>query len=104
MSHQAITTKYLGATNSRGSRIKVTCEATTVTVPWNNALGVEENHDAAARALIKKLEWYGNWARGSLSDCVVYVCLMRAHGTMIADLRTPHPQTVSPLFLLSVKP
>jgi hypothetical protein len=104
MSHQAITTKFLGATNSRGSRIKATCEAGSITLSWEYALGVEGNHDAAARALIKKLGWYGNWAHGALSDCVVYVCLMRARGTAVADLRTPHPQTVSPMFLMSVLP
>ena len=52
---QAITTKFLGPTNTRGSRIKATCWLTSVTVAWDHALNVEENHREAIEALVCKL-------------------------------------------------
>lgn len=54
---QAIVTKYLGPTNHRGSRIKATCEAGSITVPYDHALSGEGNHCAAAHALIRQLGW-----------------------------------------------
>ena len=54
---QAIRTKYLGATNFRGSRFKATAQAGSVTVPYDSALNAEDNHCAAARALCEKLDW-----------------------------------------------
>jgi len=54
---QAITTKYLGPTDHRGSRIKARCAAGSVTVPWDYALNADANHVAAARALCEKLQW-----------------------------------------------
>ena len=52
---QAIKTKYLGATNYRGARIKATCEADKITIPWSYDLGTEANHDSARKALQLKL-------------------------------------------------
>jgi hypothetical protein len=40
---QAIVTKFLGPTDHRGSRIKATAEAGSITVSWDHGLGVEEN-------------------------------------------------------------
>jgi len=52
---QAIQTKYLGPTNTRGSRIKATCWLTSVTVAWDYSANAEENHTAAIEALVCKL-------------------------------------------------
>ena len=52
---QAIKTKYYGATNTRGARIKATCDAGSVTVSWDYALGAEANHDSARKELQLKL-------------------------------------------------
>lgn len=51
---QAIETKYLGPTNTRGSRIKATCEAGSITIPYGNG-NTEECHIEAAKALCNKL-------------------------------------------------
>jgi hypothetical protein len=56
---QAIVTKYLSPTNYRGTRIKVSCAAKTITVGWNHALDVEANHREAAIALKVALGWVG---------------------------------------------
>lgn len=54
---QAIITKYLGATDFRGARVKATCQVGSITLSWDYALNFEQNHDAAARALANKLGW-----------------------------------------------
>lgn len=78
---QAIVTKFLGPTNVRGSRVKATCEAGSVTLSWDHALNSEGNHDAAAKALAHKLGWDKGWhgelVGGGLPDttgnCYVFV-------------------------------
>ncbi len=54
---QAITTKYIGPTNFRGSRVKAICQARSLTVAWDDAKDVNENHTQAARALADALGW-----------------------------------------------
>lgn len=65
---QAIVTKFLGPTNARGSRVKATAAAGSVIVVWDHAVGVYENHAAAAQALIAKMEWEGEWVPGGMPD------------------------------------
>jgi len=69
---QAITTKYLGATDFHGSRVKAKAQAGSVTVPWDDALDVEDNHKQAADRLRFKLGWAGTWACGALPDDTGY--------------------------------
>lgn len=76
---QAIITKYLVPTNNRNARISARCEAGTIVVPYNHSLGGEENHETAARVLIRKLGWpqHGKWYAGVLpgrNDDMVFVC------------------------------
>ena len=63
---QAIQTAYLGPTNHRGGRVKASCDAGSITVEWDHALDIAENHQWAARALIAKLGWLGVWTGGSM--------------------------------------
>jgi hypothetical protein len=67
---QAIITKYLSATNSRGSRIKATCEAGSITIDYPHELSGMAVHAAAAKALVEKLGWghahYGDLMGGGL--------------------------------------
>jgi hypothetical protein len=74
---QAITTKFLGPTNSRGARVKVTAERGSITVSWDHALGAPENHRAAALEALKRWEWSGRWVGGGLPDTTGYafVCV-----------------------------
>ena len=66
---QSISTKYLGATNYRGSRVKATSSAgMSLTLSWDDALDVDGNHQAAARALATRLNWYGRWYAGAALD------------------------------------
>jgi len=70
---QAITTKYLGAGNVRGSRVKATADAGSVTLSWDDALDSYANHSAAAIALANKFGWGGVWYGGGLPSNNGYV-------------------------------
>lgn len=61
-----ITTKYIGPTNFRGSRVKATSASASITLPWDPALNPSDNHDRAARALAEKLDLHGEWYRAAV--------------------------------------
>lgn len=69
---QAIQTKYLGATNTRGSRIKATAAAGSVTINYPHELSGQACHRKAAEALVKKMGWddpyYGGLLGGQLPN------------------------------------
>ena len=54
---QSIVTKYFGATNFKGSRIKAKCDSKTIYVNWDHDLNCGENHIEAAKELLTKLGW-----------------------------------------------
>jgi hypothetical protein len=54
---QAIVTRYLGPTDYRGSRIKATCDAGSITIPYPHELSGEDVHRKAAEALVDRLGW-----------------------------------------------
>ena len=70
---QSITTKYLPPTNHRGSRIKATCEAGSVTVPYAYERSVAGAHRAACEALLAKLGWFGRYVGGAVPRGYVFV-------------------------------
>lgn len=56
----AITTKYLGPTNTRGGRIKASAKSgrsLSITIPYPHELSQSEAHAAAARALCERMSW-----------------------------------------------
>lgn len=68
MTLQAIVTKYIGPTNTRGSRVKATAAAGSITLGWDNRYNAEVNHALACAALVKKLGWEGKWYQGGLAN------------------------------------
>ena len=98
---QAIETKYLGPTNTKGARIKASAWADSVTIPFEYGPGTDGAHDLAVIALATKLGWWGVWARGGKADCTgnVYVCISRSR-----DIRTPPPLCTNPLDYIVVLP
>jgi len=71
MSHhpvQAIITKYLPPTNVKGSRIKATAAAGSLTLHLDHALSIEDAHAKVAELLATKLGWRGNWFMGGMPD------------------------------------
>ena len=68
---QAIVTKYLGPTNYHGARVKAKAQAGSLTLPWDNALDIDDNHEKAARALALRHGWLDNGGKlvgGGLPD------------------------------------
>jgi hypothetical protein len=61
---QAIETKHIKPTNTKGSRIKASAWAGSITVGYDYELSTDNAHKAAADALIAKLEWKGKFAQG----------------------------------------
>ena len=70
---QSIQTKFVGPTNSHGTRVRAKCDAGSITVVWDDALGEKQNHALAAMALVRQLGWtyeagyHGNWLAGSIN-------------------------------------
>jgi hypothetical protein len=63
----AIQTKYMGPTNSRGSRIKAFTEnGQQVTISYDYALSGEKLHAKAAMALIEKAGWQNEYKKFGL--------------------------------------
>lgn len=57
---QTIETRYIGPTDTKGSRIKATSAGGhSVTIPYNDAASASDCHAAAVRALMEKLDWHG---------------------------------------------
>lgn len=52
---QAITTKYLGPTDTRGASVVARCQGKKIAVAWDHAIGSDENHELAALQLAHKL-------------------------------------------------
>lgn len=57
---QAIVTRYISPTNTRGTRISARADAGKVIVHWDHALNSEDNHKRAAMALALKFGWLGD--------------------------------------------
>ena len=76
---QAITTKYIGPSNTKGARIKATCDAGSITVSYPHELSGQDVHAFAAMALVRKLGWdeangyKGQWFGGALPSQAGYV-------------------------------
>lgn len=69
MTMKAIQTRYLGATNFRGSRVKAYTEGgNSVTVSYDDSVSRDDAHDQAAIALCKKLGWKYPMIRGGSPD------------------------------------
>ena len=71
---KAITTKYYGPTNTRGSRIVATdSDGNKATVGYDHALNSEGNHKEAAIALCDKMSWSGTLHGGHTKAGMVFV-------------------------------
>jgi hypothetical protein len=71
---QTITTKYLSATNTTGTRIKATSSSgISMTRAYEYQLSGEENHEQVAMALALRLEWDYDFAVGDMPNGYVFV-------------------------------
>lgn len=65
---QAIQIHYLGPTNTKGSRLKATAQAGSVTIPYPYEVNNEAAYRKAAEALCDKLKWAGKLGGGQLPN------------------------------------
>ena len=78
---QAIKTRFVGPTNTKGSRVKASCDAGTVTLSWDYSVGSEGNHQKAAMALLNKIHsqsghfdgWKGPWVGATYNGDTYWV-------------------------------
>jgi hypothetical protein len=72
---QAIQIKYLGATNTKGARIKAICHAKS-RIYSRETLNDDNPGQDAAKRLVTEMGWaHGIWHGGTLKDGTdVYVC------------------------------
>lgn len=71
---KAIETRYLGPTNTRGSRIIATDgDGNRITIPYPHQLSGEACHRAAAEALCAKMRWTGRLIGGATLRGYVFV-------------------------------
>jgi hypothetical protein len=70
---KAITTKYHGCTDTRGSRISATDGDNRVSIPYPHELNTEEAHKLAAQTLCKKLGWDYQFITGGTKEGYVHV-------------------------------
>ena len=72
---QTISTKYLGATNSKPSSIiaKNSGASQKITLSYDQAWNVDQNHMRAAQELMTRLQWPGRMVGGHTKDGMVFV-------------------------------
>lgn len=96
---RAIETRYLGPTNYRGSRVRVGWadrEGKTLTVAWNDALNVDENHAAAARAFKERCTTLTDACQlvgGSTARGFVFVLLYKEEARLALAAMRKHAGT-----------
>ncbi len=74
--YQAIETKYLGPTDTKGSRVKASTESgQSRIIPWDDARDSETNHRIGAIALCHKMQWSGHLVGGAVKRGYVWVFL-----------------------------
>ena len=78
---QAIRTKYIGPTDTKGSRIQAKCEMKTIYLPYDSALDSDGNHRKACNALRVVMGWLPSAGRiydapmvgGWFDGCIYWV-------------------------------
>lgn len=74
--YQAITTKYVGPTNTRGGRIIATTESgIRHTISYPHELTEEAGHRKAAQELSDRLNWSGKLIAGGMRKGYCFVRL-----------------------------
>ena len=70
---QTINVKYLPATNTKGTRIKASCEGGSITISRDYGSNIEQDYMEAAKQLKSKLFWTGTMVGGHTKDGMVFV-------------------------------
>lgn len=90
---QAITTRYIGPTDRRGSRIIARCDGGSVQHAYDHALSADGNHRQAVLTLCHRLKWSGRLHEGTLpglGTTRVWVWEDDASGLNVPDQKPAH--------------
>lgn len=93
-----IFTKYLGPTNTRGSRVKAWVRSLSggqnpyVVVPYMYGMSQEMNHDSAALELAEQLGWLGSWVAGDHDTGRVFVRVVTGNPAASFTVTDAKPQ------------
>ena len=72
----SILTHFVGATNTRGSRIIADAGMKRrVSIPYPHELSIDQAHRAAAMALCQKFDWHGTLVQGGMERGSAFVFL-----------------------------
>lgn len=87
MPYQSIETKYLGATDHRGSRIQARCGDVTITVPYDYEANTNEAvHRVAVSALLAREGWQDDsWTAGISRSGYVFVRVPKQPTEVLAE-------------------
>ena len=91
---KAITTKYHGPTNTRGSRVVADDgDGNRVSLGYRCELNSTGNHAAACRALCEKQGWGGTLqggtvVKGGRESCMVWVWIERQYQVTVVKVAT----------------
>ena len=72
--YQAITTRFLAPTNTKGPRVVATALTGRHVVDYDQSKGIEANHTRAAKLFAEHFFWEGRWVGGSTNGGYVFVC------------------------------
>ena len=79
----ALRCKYLGATNTLGSRISVQRyegnvwgkDPLRLTISWDYTLDIGANYAEAVRQYVERANWGGHWLTSTCTDGAVALCV-----------------------------
>ena len=77
---KAILTKYMGPTESRGSRVVAYTTDQRVSIPYDSSLDDYEVYEKAAHALMRKMGWSGRIVGGSYKNNWIFVFVPSGDG------------------------
>jgi len=80
--HTALEAKFIGATNTKGDRIKVKTlcsDSRSKTYNWCYDLNQDENYEAAVLLFTHELEWFGEWSVSITNTGCIAICTNRSN-------------------------
>lgn len=75
---QTIKTRYIGPTNTKGSRVKASAGCCSIVRPWDYGFNAADNHANVAEELANSLGWNNDLFQGDFSaDGYVFVSVAK---------------------------
>lgn len=79
---QAIVTKFVASSRTKPCRMRASCEAKSIYVPYDHGMDAVDNHRIACETLLRALGWRGTYVPGGTSLGTVWVRADTAHAAV----------------------